>query len=270
MNAFQHIGFIVDTAMTLLVIGFVIKMSRKAPAQSGTAPIDTQAVEKSIKRVIEEAEESSSELNRELQKRQRSLEQLLFDLEGVEQRAQRAIAAAEEKISELSRASQVKAVVEPTVQPIRRAEDSTPETVVAETIITTNDSNEVEARVETSNEKITGPVNIFGEPISESKTPEQPLAKRIEIERTPDRDQSQARKNDDEVRARIHKIYDRAKELLTAGKSVMEVSAATKLPAAAVKRIEETIITKPPTASIVARDPRLGALGDMRRGREVV
>lgn len=269
MNAFQHIGFIVDTAMTLLVIGFVIKMSRKAPAQLGTAPVDTQEVERSIRRVIDDAEESGRELNRELQKRQRSLEQLLFDLEGVEQRAQRAISAADERVTELSRLNQSRNITESVMHNMPE-ENSAPITnAIAETIITSVETKEPDFKENTVVTQNTGSVNIFGEPISQSE--ELPLTKRIEIERTTEKLQSPPRRSsDDEVRARIHKIYDRAKELLSAGKSVMEVSAATKLPAAAVSRIEETIIKKQPTAAMVARDPRLGALGDMRRGREVV
>jgi hypothetical protein len=277
MEALQHLGVLIDTALVIIVIGVVLKSSKKQVVAAPSNNVNVQEIEQSLRKVISDAEESSLELNRELQKRQKSLEQLLFDLEGAEQRAERSRADADQRISALNNAIEAAGNVE--IRPARRDSKNT---------AILNESHRPQAQefvreeapiedAEISSVKASSQaVNIFGEPIGNLGSEEiKPLTRKIEVEKTSN-NTAAVRKSDNDLRAGIHKIYDRAKELLSAGHSVAEVCAATRLPATTVQRIEELVasqtisVPQEPQQSTAQRDPRLGALGDMRRSREVI
>jgi len=278
MEGLQIVSLITDASLTLLVMAFAVKMTRRTSVSS--PEINTAEIEKSVRGIIQDAEEAGRELSRDLQKRQRSLEQLLFDLEAVETRAHRATSEAQVKIDSLSQIAKEAETRTASVE--RRTENTTARAPAVKQemyieVIPEAEPEATEIQEEPSRyqNQTSENVNIFGEPIpsveSDSKNP--PLSERIEIERDTNRSHKPARSSDKETRLRIQQIYEQAKELLAAGKNVAEVSAATRLPAAAVRRIEQTIFVESPQQVKQARqsrDPRLGALSGMTRSSEVI
>ena len=274
MEAFQHLGVLIDTALVLVVIGVVVRASRKAVVAAPSANINVPEIEQSLRKVISDAEESSLELNRELQKRQRSLEQLLFDLDGAEQRAERSRIEADQRITALNNAIEAAGNVE--IRPARR------EAIVNQAVSSqaaqgsSRNESPIEEAPATAAKISSQAVNIFGEPIGHLVSEEiKPLSRKIEVEKISNNNGA-TKKADNDLRAGIHKIYDQAKELLSAGHSVAEVCAVTRLPASTVQRIEDLVasqtiaVPQEPQQTAAQRDPRLGALGDMRRSREVI
>lgn len=283
MEGLQYIGVIIDTVLMGLVIMLAFKSSRPAQAPVASPSFDVKEVEQSLRKVITDAEEASHELNRTLQKRHKSLEQILFDLENVEQRAAKALGEADSKTIALRNA--IEAAENTEIRPAQRSAANLNNRIevisdVAETAtIKTSEAfiPDVVPAASRPNQR----VNIFGEVIEGETIPAQPLARRIEVEKDNQAPAKAAQYNDNNLRAGIHKIYDTARDLLSAGHSVAAVCAATKLPAATVRKIEELVVSQMPQQvepvieQIQApiqqkRDPRLGALGDMRRSREVI
>lgn len=275
MEVIQQMGLMVDTILTVLVISLAIKSSKKTPATIATSPtINTQEIEQSLRKILEDAEESSTDLNRELQKRQRALEQLLFDLESVEQRAAKLSNDADSKTRLLQAAIQAASSVE--IGAPKRAAASKARSVAPE-INSINEQIEVLGEEADDEENNFETVNVFGEPIGGAKPASRSnLASKIEVQKAKSLTPTAKSVQSEDPRANIYKIYDRAKELLSAGKSIAEVCALTQLPSSTVEKIEMLVTDKqekevplmPSPAAI--RDSRLGALGNMRRSRETV
>lgn len=275
MEVIQQMGLMVDTILTILVISLAIKTSKKSPATASANPaINTQEIEQSLRKILEDAEESSADLNRELQKRQRALEQLLFDLESVEQRAAKLSGDADSKTRMLQAAIQAASSVEigspkKPATPKARSTNNEIDYLDNKIEVLSDDTNEEEAYSEA--------VNVFGEPIGGAKQASRnTLASKIEVQRSKPSNPAPKAAKEDDVRANIYKIYDQAKDLLSAGRSIAEVCALTQLPSSTVEKIEmlvnekrEEEAPKIPTPAAM-RDSRLGALGNMRRSRETV
>lgn len=275
MEVIQQMGLMVDTILTVLVISLAIKSSKKTPATIAASPtINTQEIEQSLRNILDDAEESSVDLNRELQKRQRALEQLLFDLESVEQRAAKLSNDADSKTRLLQAAIQAASSVEigaPKRATASRARQIEPEynSINEQIEVLGEEADDEENNFET--------VNVFGEPIGGAKPASNGnLASKIEVQKAKSLTPTAKSVKSEDPRANIYKIYDRAKDLLSAGKSIAEVCALTQLPSSTVEKIEMLVTEKqekeapvmPSPAAI--RDSRLGALGNMRRSRETV
>jgi len=277
MEVIQQMGLMVDTILTVLVISLAIKSSKKTPAATVASPaINTQEIELSLRKIIEDAEESSSDLNRELQKRQRALEQILFDLEGVEQRAAKLSTEAESKTRMLQAAIQAASSVE-IGSPKRAAAAPKARRIDDETDLLDQRIEVLGEESQEDEESYSGAVNVFGEPIGGAKQASRnTLASKIEVQRSKPTNQPPKAAKQDDVRANIYKIYDQAKDLLSAGRSIAEVCALTQLPSSTVEKIEMLInenkekeAPSMPAPSTI-RDSRLGALGNMRRSRETL
>jgi hypothetical protein len=282
MEGFQYIGVIIDTVLMGLVIMLAYRYTRPVQLPAALPSFDTKEMEQSLRKVITDAEEASHELNRTLQKRQKSLEQILFDLENVEQRAAKSLSEADSKTTALRNA--IEAAENTEIRPAQRNSNSFNKIEVISEASQIGPIKTIEALEPVSvpvSARANQRVNIFGEVIEGDSIPAQPLARRIEVEKDFQASAKAAQYNDNNLRAGIHKIYDTARDLLSAGHSVAAVCAATKLPAGTVRKIEELVVSQmpqqvePAVEQISApipqkRDPRLGALGDMRRSREVI
>ncbi|MDZ4786476.1 MAG: hypothetical protein SGJ02_10410 [bacterium] len=247
---------------------------------------NVKEIEESIKKLISEAEESSRELNKDLSRKQRSLEQILFDIESVETKISRTTSSAQEKIEELTqlvnltevKAKEFNKINQNSEVEVKKVEIQTTVTnkqqEITEISLTDVEVEEVqESRYQDRN------LNIFGEPISEAVETDnyQPLSARIEIQsekkitRPP---VSSSNMKEVDAQSKIHKIMNQAKLLLKDGEDIISVATQLRIPSAAVQRINDQMLRE--KVSMAAseekpkRDSRLGALGSMRRNAEMV
>ncbi|GEM_PF-2791141 len=275
-----------DVGFVLTVVYICLRSLRQSREVVTSAPaVNVKEIEKSVKSVIVEAEDASRELTRELNKRQRNLEQILFDLGTVETKIARASDHADERIEELQRlltapsqttSKEINPSRESTV--VETSYDTGPiQSTRKEIVISLSDSIETveEDTLDESTPLDSSKYNIFGELLAASDEEESPspLASRIEIEREDKRQPMPPRKRPNEDnRGKIEQIYSKAKELLSAGESIATIAAETKLSKPMIERIrstmivDEQIIPQPPPS----KDSRLGVLGSMRRSIETL
>ena len=106
---------VIDGALVAALIFLATRVVSQSGVNSQLAKV--RRLDESLRALVREAQASSSTLNEELSSRQRSLEQLLFDLQSVESRVNRAIDTAERLRLELQSSSSAPQYAAPQAQP---------------------------------------------------------------------------------------------------------------------------------------------------------
>lgn len=288
----EEMGFIKLVIDAGFVVAVVYLCHRTANGIRGNTSLDLnlpdpREVEHSIKSVVAEAEVAGRELTKELAKRQRSLEQILFDLETTESKIVRAVDQAEQRIIEIEAALQLQPQTSETTSENESQELDINENEVEEVEVMSNEDSSDPLVVEVvSNqagkqkvEEVTlhrndsTKYNIFGEPVGIDKAETTtPLSSKIIIEREPARRTSVIPQGNhlNDQQQKIKEIYRKARALLETGNDVATVMSMTRLPIDAVEKIKATIESDHSSEAVVASsiEPRLGVLGSMRRNTQ--
>lgn len=247
---------------SLAYLGYRIAKS-EGPGAKLPKLIELQA---SLKEIIREAQAAGSDLNRDLQSRQRDLEKVLFDLETVESRVNRAVTMAEDRKGALEltigKANEAASASERAIKLERLVEE--PEPVVEPPSFVSGHQ-----RVAAAAKSVK--TNIYGEPIaaaaeneaSRKSSTRRPLAKRIEVtEQNPYSRQ-------EVLKARLEDLYYAAEAMLRAGRDAQSVANRTKLPLEEVRMLEQMVGREKVLEQAVDQapvvDPRLGVLAQAGR-----
>ncbi len=226
-------------------------------------------LESSLKRLLKEAERSSTTLGEELGRKKGQLEQLLFDIETAEQRINRSL----DEASELKRAlidasrragerpiqeapatqnhrthvsapearsvsiqNEREATYEPQSPVAPQYEQSIPEPPSFESLRAGNVSQpmpKAQQRPQRTQQATSGAVNIYGEPIENNAS----LRESIEKETTP----QMIMEAHQPVEQSLEDLYGAADDLLRAGQSLEHVARTTALPLDEVRMLSELI-----------------------------
>jgi len=290
MYGIETYKMLTDIALLAAILFITYRSVRQSSStnivQGPNLKENVKEIEESIKKLISEAEESSRELNKDLSRKQRSLEQILFDIESVETKISKTTSSAQEKIEELTqlvnltevKAKEFNKINQNSEVEVKKVEIQTTVTnkqqEITEISLTDVEVEEVqESRYQDRN------LNIFGEPISEAVETDnyQPLSARIEIQsekKITHPPVSSSNMKEVDAQSKIHKIMNQAKLLLKDGEDIISVATQLRIPSAAVQRINDQMLRE--KVSMAAseekpkRDSRLGALGSMRRNAEMV
>jgi len=286
-----------DVLLAGSLIYLCYRISRRPAAAS--VSLEAQNLEADLRKLVEEAGNSSRSLSVELRKRQQELEKLLFDLGTVEHRVNRAIVTAEERKGELeieyTRAAQtvtevrLQAESRPTARPESRL---SPERRTEVLITPTPETEQVElyedmpeppsfeqaGRIQPEKVRSDRPagiaLNIYGEPV-QSAGKSVGLSSRIEKAVEPEVLSEQSA---------IEDVFAAAEEMLRAGESLQRVAARTDLPLEDLKMLSEVIAREKASAAVTAghaeneeravafstSDQRLGVLAGIRRQVQVL
>lgn len=289
MDDFQVWKLTVDA----LLVGALLLLCYRFARTSAQGPSANAAVlEASLRALVREADAASNSFQAELTKRQKNLEQLLFDLESVETRVNRAVQSGEElktsielevrKQREIQRPLAVppKEELAPaagsvTSQPtIRRGAPPEPPSFDQLTVPTRKrPGTPLEAKIVK---------NIYGQPVAQHSTQarthkhslKHTLEKEVSNTSTP---QVTTKSSDQEVTAAdVQRVYDTAEALLKTGTDLQQVATKTKLPLNEIRMLarlleqEQQLEADSPPANVAAADQRLGVLSPIRRETETL
>jgi hypothetical protein len=285
----QLLNFAVDMCLMFSLVFCVVRFVALGRMSGGAS----KQMEASIARLIGEAERAGKDLSKELERRQRSLESALTEIESAETRIQRTIVSADQnkklleevlvqarKRSAPASTATVVSAPAPTARPVAApVRQSAPVPMIE---LEQVDDSETEER----NSSNWGNVNIFGDPIpggaAEVVAPSgSPLQRAVRVEReaAPSRNGYHATPNRVSPQQSIERVYDEAEDLLRAGEDLAAVSARTKLSMPEVRMLSEMVekerIVKEdrePSVEVLAAKPpaRLGGLAGMRRTVQTV
>lgn len=303
MEVVEICTFVTDILLVLSLVYFGYLQFR-APNSSAHSERAVE-LENSIRALISHAEEAGTELNKELKKRQRNLEQILFDLETQDQKIHRNSNLVDEQIQALQAAlkdtrQQSVEIAQTLREPNRSTKSMAKRKVVKSTKTKTRprrvakiqqETEILEAKsIELSSEAIIdessadeekliqsqkrgAELNVFGEPVETTKA--QNLTRQIEVEV---RQRQPRQVTQDESREQIRRIYEQAKDLFRTGSDMATVAAKTRLPKAALEKIQDIVIEEMPEMEALAstppeksaRDDRLGVLSGMKRSTQTL
>ncbi|RMD87324.1 MAG: hypothetical protein D6808_01665 [Candidatus Dadabacteria bacterium] len=266
MDLFVASKLMVDLLLATSVIWVAVASAKRKNERIELISKEAKELESSLRKLIEDAEDSSIELNKELKRRQRDLEHVLFELETMEQKLNRINAQAQEHAEEISQRC----------KDARKILSKTPLSQKVEVVRDEErEDNSEEYGGEGVHDKGNSPsVNIYGEPIGQA----------WEQNRGEDNSGSEdylnatrANSVSEEQKQEVMKIIETAKTLLRAGEDIADVAASTRLPIRTIRKIQNAVLKERDTmpvaeeqTSVIGRDPRLGVLGDMQRGVSTV
>jgi hypothetical protein len=301
---FEVLKLGLDLVLIISLVYLCLKIFKGETANTASGP-NVLALEGSLRSVIRESEEAGRLLNDQLLKRQRGLEQVLFEVETVEHRINRAVLKAEETRGlldiELAKAktlepryAQAAATARPDEvllserEPLQsevkpsaaRSQPVRPNAAPRQRL------NQALNQYQQNSSKPRAQYNVYGDEIgaptpgaAAEPLPRARLSAAIEKEIKPEISGSDKA---------LQKLYDAAENMLRAGQDLRTVAEQTDLPyeevvklgqiLAAEKRqqrfsAEEEFAEQPPAMaarSEPAADPRLGVLASMRRQTQVL
>ena len=286
MGNLQAWQFTIDGLLVLSLFYLCLRVAKNSPY------IQSHTLEASLRRLIQEAESSSQALNEKLVQRQTRLEELLLDLEGIEGRVGRTMQSVEEARGDLE-ARFIKA--QRAVQGLSNQADNPPqprqnipeaeeiETPPAERILDNRASapdpapraargyaayakgaaQPAERPAEPAAAKRHSDVNIYGEPIRRSEEAPRSSKKSLaaSVEKELESPYNTGMRGEDE----LQRVYDAAENMLRAGQPLESVAQATALPMDEVRLLSHMVGQERKREDTPRTDPRLGALGPVRR-----
>ncbi len=274
MPNYQLVKLLIDAAMVCSVLYLVFRVARSSTS-SKLQPDYLQSIESSLKGVVAEAERASKDLGHDLSKRQKSLEEVLFDIETVEHRVNKVLEQAQEAKRGLERELRNAPTPAPQPQPQMPQQQyapayqhAAPQPQQPPQIL----SEEVEppsfgAASLQPQPPASQPVNIYGEPI-QSNTRESvssPLREQIEKESEPEEVSGTG----------IEDVYAKAESLLRAGQDVGRVAVSTNLPEEDIEMLARIVsaeegVSDENEQTVSSADDRLGVLSAIQRDRQVL
>ena len=305
MGQFEMVKLLVDIGLGASLLYLAFRFLRGGISDGQARQLAT--LDASLKSLIREAEVSGNNLNDQLLRRQQSIESALRDIESNEGKLQRAIVSAKDLLGNLD--DQIKKVREDlldverrkvrieteqeisarVVAPVRHAAPASikaphprPEPARARVVEVIEEEPlyceeiEEEVGVEQNFER----VNIFGEAISESLTPEvvpqtSNLNARSALQQAVEKIVEKKRATDQLSRPALDAIYAAAEDMLRTGKNIEAVAARTRLSLDEVRTISQkvmrdSILEAPQQSDTHARDQRLGVLAGQRRQDQTI
>ncbi len=259
--------FLIDLGLCGAVLYLAVRNSRAS--SPGIQPDALRELESSLKRLLREATDAGADLEHSLSKKQKQLEELLFDVETVEHRINKGVEEAEAVRKELRQNIERQSV---TKSPARN-EASLAEQIIQEPIPS---REPVRTQAISSETPSAGSEQYLG--VSEraasaefTPLPNTPLQSAIEKEVIPPTNQNVALTTTvtSSVARSIEDVYAHCEELIRAGKSVSDISRMTDIPPNEIEALQGIInleIEEEEEApTIVDNDTRLGVLSPKGR-----
>jgi len=251
MNTLHEWQIVCDIALAISVLFIALRFVQR---HADSSQRQTQALEESLRRLLDEADTASRSLATELTRRHNALERLLMDLESGEARISRALTSVDQAADML----EVKST---------RAREKSRHSLVEQIEIKTSNEELLEPAAEINFSQAPARafgqndagLNIYGEPIPSPKPPTINNA----------RPQNNPARSNQSIGNDIEKIYIAAEAMLRAGKDINEIQRATKIPHADLEMLHEVVqrefkMGRRPVAADRSdkpgNDPRLGVL----------
>lgn len=296
MNAIQMWGFGLDVGLFLSLVVLSWRFLKSGAPNISTARL--VQLETSLRMLIQEAEGAGKGFDDQLRRRQKRLEDLLFDLNSTEQRINQTITSADRSKSALERA--INQSNEIGAEPVRSVPVSKPVQPAVSSTIELEQDHRAEEYIGVSSLRQHPPqeqperstanrtkYNIYGDPITATPSapndriesrPSQPMKPgyvplESAIERVVGPGTGTGPEQYGAVNGELEDVYAAAEELIKGGQALQAVAAAVNLPIEEVRMLSQMVRQEEAvarTSEAVIEDDRLGVLSPVRRERHVL